>query len=491
MSEPQRPHPSEPADDATGPDLTRRSFVQTSAAASLAVPLSGDLVAGAPLRRGGDPIRVGVVGVRGRGRGHVGAYKKSKNAIVTAICDADESVIGGAMKASPGAKYFKDLRKMLESDTIDAVSIAMPNHWHSLATIWALEAGKHVYVEKPISHNLYEGRRVVETAKKTGLVVQHGTQARSMKATRDAIAFLHSGALGKVLIARGLCYKRRKSIGKVDGPQSPPESLDFDLWSGPAEKTPLMRKQLHYDWHWDFNTGNGDLGNQGVHQMDIARWGLGKPGFPSRVVSIGGRLGYEDDGNTPNTMVSSMDYGDGQQLIFEVRGLPTKAYQGAKIGVIFHCEGGYVVIGSYGNTKAFDYKGKMIKNWRGGGNHFQNFLDAVQAGAPDQVNADALEGHLSSGLCHLGNISYQVGQQQKSSMKLSGSDLPFGADIAGNDGYARFRAHLVENDLKAKDTAYVMGPDLAFDGSKERFVGAGVEHANKLLSRKYREGFGV
>ena len=205
-------------------------------------------------------------------------------------------------------------------------------------------------------------RLLNELASATGKIVQHGTQARSMGATRDAIEWLQGGGLGQVRLARGLCYKRRKSIGKVAGPQKPPATLDYDLWTGPAELRPLMRKQLHYDWHWDFNTGNGDIGNQGVHQMDLARWGLGLDGLPARVVSCGGRLGYDDDGNTPNTQIAVHDYGD-KRIVFEVRGLPTTPYLDTSIGTVFHAENGYLVIASYTTTLAFDLEGNEIQRF--------------------------------------------------------------------------------------------------------------------------------
>lgn len=481
----------------TGNHQTRREFLGdallAAAAAAGALPLAGCQSQGGAepdtqpreVKLDKNHIRMGVIGVRGRGRAHVGEWKKSPDARVVAICDPDSAVIGGAMEAVPDAKYYKDMRKMLEDPDIDAVSIATPNHWHSLATIWALEAGKHVYVEKPVSHDVHEGRLVVEAAARhPDLMVQHGTQSRSHKATRDAMAWLQAGGLGKVRIARGLCYKRRKSIGKVDGDQKPPETLDYDLWTGPAELLPLHREHLHYDWHWDFNTGNGDLGNQGVHQMDIARWGLGQNRLPDSVVSLGGRLGYDDDGDTPNTEISLYDYGD-QQIIFEVRGLKTGPYKAATIGVVFHCEHGYLVSTAYTKAVAFDLDGKEIKRFGGGGNHFQNFLDAVKSGHRTDLNAQILEGHLSSALCHLGNISYLLGNEEF----LSRTDAPFGDQEAGNETFARMRQHLSKNGLDADKTTYQLGPALGFDPSSERFTGTGAEKANALLHRAFRKPY--
>jgi len=375
---------------------------------------------------------------------------------------------------------------MLDDDSIDAVSIATPNHWHSLAAIWALRAGKHVYVEKPLSHNIHEGRVLVSVAKDSGRVVQHGTQARSMQATRDAIQWLREGGLGEVKLARALCYKRRKSIGKVDGPQQPPATMDYDLWTGPAELQPLMRASVHYDWHWVFNTGNGDIGNQGVHQMDIARWGLGRDSLPRRVVSCGGRLGYDDDGNTPNTQIALFDYGD-QELIFEVRGLETGGYRKTHIGVVFHCEAGYLVSGSYGELHAFDHDGVVIKSFRGTGNHFQDFLDAIQSGDPSAVHAGTLDGHLSASLCHLANISYRLGQPQR----LAHTDSPFAASGAANESFRRCCEHLTQNGIDPSTTDFAMGPSLTFDPERERFSGEHAGPANALLTRPYRGSFDV
>ncbi|MFH0945411.1 MAG: Gfo/Idh/MocA family oxidoreductase [Planctomycetota bacterium] len=380
---------------------TRRRFL-IAAAATAAAPLTSAF--SAPRRQEAKPsdlIRVGVIGVRGRGRAHIGGFKDSPHSEVVAICDPDEGVIAPAMKAVPEAKYYRDLRKMLDDPTIDAVSIATPNHWHSLAAIWALQAGKHVYVEKPVSHNIFEGRQVVNAAKRYGKIVQHGTQARTQPATQQAMAFLHEGGLGEVRLAHGLCYKPRESIGKVDGPQDPPETCDYDLWTGPAEMQPLMRQSLHYDWHWVFNTGNGDIGNQGVHQTDIARWGLGLTTHPQRIVSCGGRLGYEDDGNTPNTLVTLLDYGD-KEIIFEVRGLKTPPFHGAGIGVVFFGEKGTLVSGSYNKVQAFDHDGQVLETFEGDADHYQNFLDAIRAGDAGVLNAPIDEGHLSASICHLG-----------------------------------------------------------------------------------------
>lgn len=363
-----------------------------------------------------DALRVAVVGVRGRGMEHIDGFGKQPDAKVVAICDVDRNVIGPAMKtvtAQNGGtepKYYQDLRQLLEDKDVDVISIATPNHWHALAAIWSCQAGKDVYCEKPVSHNVSEGRRIVDVAEKTGRIVQTGTQCRSHKGIQDAIAFLRSGKLGKVYMAKGLCYKPRGSIGvKPNGPV--PEGLDYDLWCGPAEKLPFNANRLHYNWHWMWNTGNGDLGNQGIHQMDLARWGLDKQEFPRFVSSSGGRFGYKDDGETPNTQTVNLEFDD-CLLQFEVRGLSTNEELGVRIGDIFYGTEGILAISSYTTWKTF--MGSKLEPGEGGnagGDHFANFVKAVKARDPRLLNAPILDGHLSSAYCHLGNIAYKLGRK--------------------------------------------------------------------------------
>ena len=302
--------------------FSRRSFLKKSAlfgAAALTARSWGQ-VAGA----NGD-VRVAVLGLNGRGKNHLSSLAKVPGVRVVALCDPDQAVLARAINASGGGlTAYPDLRELLASKDIDAITIATPNHWHSLAAIWACQAGKDVYVEKPVSHNIWEGRQLVAAAKKYNRVVQAGTQIRSGEGLIEAVQWVRGGNLGRIKAARGFCYKRRKSIGLTTGPQPVPSTVDYDLWCGPAPMEPLRRTQLHYDWHWQYVTGNGDVGNQGIHQMDVARWFLGEAGLPRHTLSIGGRLGDRDDGDTPNTQVVVHDYATAP-LIFEVRGLPARA----------------------------------------------------------------------------------------------------------------------------------------------------------------------
>jgi predicted dehydrogenase len=476
--------------------ISRRDFLQGSAAlAAAAAGLSGmGREASAreskkEKRSPSDTLRVAVIGVRGRGKEHVHALAANHNCTVVAICDADEAVIGSAMnhvqkKQRHTPKYVRDLRHIMDDPNIDIVTTATPNHWHALIAIWAMQAGKDVYVEKPVSHNVSEGRRIVETARKYNRICQTGTQIRSAAGVREAMEFLHSGKLGRVRVARGLCYKLRPSIGKVTGPQLVPATVDYNLWCGPSPMKPLMRKHLHYDWHWIWDHGNGDLGNQGIHQMDVARWGLGVNELPKSVISVGGRFAYVDDGETANTQICINDYGD-RQLIFEVRGLPTDGLHGAKVGNIFHCDDGVLVIPDYSGAIVYDKSGKEIKRFKAGGDHFGNFIEAVRSRQSSHLNADILEGHLSSALCHLGNISYRLGTLEPFSKKTNA----FGDNKEAYETFARMEEHLKTNKVPLDSTSYRVGRKLTVDPKTESFIND--TKANAYLTREYRKPFVV
>jgi len=470
--------------------INRRKFIYGAAATTAAVSWSAR--SWSQVARANSDVRVGVIGFRGRGGDHISGFSKAPGSRLAAVCDADQEVLGKELNKEGGANLtgYTDLRKLLENKDIDVISIATPNHWHSLAAIWAIQAGKDVYLEKPVSHNVFEGRKVVEAARKYGKIVQTGTQSRSNPGLREAVQFLHDGQLGKIKIARGLCYKRRASIGKVTGPQEIPKNVDYDLWCGPAPLEPLMRKNLHYDWHWVWSTGNGDLGNQGIHQMDIARWILRENALSPSVMSFGGRVGYLDDGQTPNTQVVFHDYPTAP-LIFEVRGLPASKieekqmdkFMGASVGVIVHCEGGHMSIPSYDSAIAYDKEGAQIKKFSGGANHYENFLAAVRSRKHQDLNADILEGHLSSALCHTGNISYRLGAR-KTPDEVNDA-IKSNANAA--EAFGRMKEHLAANGVAVD--ALALGPWLKMDPQTERFIGNA--DANKLITREYRKPYVV
>jgi len=447
------------------------------------------------VRGANDDIRAAVIGFNGQGRGHIRTLRNLKGVRVVALCDVDQDVLDRETKAikdsGESVESYTDIRRLLENKEIDVVTIATPHHWHALAAIWSIQAGKDVYVEKPVSHNVWEGSQILQAARNHNRIVQSGTQIRSNPGVREAIAWVRKGHLGKIKLARGLCYKRRDSIGKTNGTQPVPASIDYDLWTGPAPMGPLRRAKLHYDWHWVWDTGNGDLGNQGIHQMDIARWALGEKELPPRVFSIGGRLGYEDDGTTPNTQIVFHDY-KAAPLIFEVRGLPSGTgsgrmdnYRGTSIGDVIDCAHGCLVIPSYTKAIVYDNDGKEIKRFEGSASHFQNFIDAVRSRKATYLNADILEGHLSSALCHSANISYRLGtphspEQLREAMK---------GNNAMAESFGRMQEHLAANGVELTKTPLLLGAFLEMDPKTERFIGN--PKANELLAREYRQPFAV
>jgi hypothetical protein len=332
---------------------------------------------------------------------------------------------------------------------------------------------------------------MVEAARKYERIVQTGTQCRSSEGLREAMAWLHAGNLGKILCARGLCYKRRASIGLAGGEQAVPATVNYDLWCGPAPKQPLKRERLHYDWHWVWDTGNGDVGNQGIHQMDIARWALQEPALSPRVISIGGRLGYEDDGTTPNTQVVFHDYSKAP-LIFEVRGLPSAAdqramdsYRDAEIGVVIDCENGSMVIPSYTKAVVYDKSGAEIKTFSADGGHFENFFNAMRSRKHTDLHADILEGHISSALCHTGNISHRLGKP------LSPGEIREQAKANSfiAESFDRMEQHIARNKVDFAKTPLMLGADLQMNPTSERFTNN--RAANQQLTREYRSPFVV
>ena len=472
---------------------TRRSFLKTSLFAGTAAGMTAK--SWAQVKGANETLNAATVGFRGRGGSHIGFIRgmqqREQGVRLHALCDVDRNVLkAGASKHK--VKGYLDMREMFEDKDLDIVTIATPNHWHALAAIWAIQAGKDVYVEKPVSHNVWEGRQIVNAARKHKKIVQTGTQARSSKCLQDAVKYVQSGALGKIKVSRGLCYKRRPSIGLTKEDNPIPESVEYNLWLGPAPKKPLTRKRLHYDWHWMWDYGSGDLGNQGIHQMDIARWFLGDMELSPRVWSVGGRLGYEDDGETANTQVIYHDYKTAP-LIFEVRGLgdvkgsgkrPT--YRGGSVAVFVECEKGWVAVRGYNSVQVYDNDDKKIKEFKGGGDHFGNFVSAVRSRKPSDLNAEILEGHLSSALCHTGNISHRLGDD------ASVADIrdSIKKDFAATEAVDRMIDHLaVKNQVDLKKTPFTQGPVLKMDPAKETFPGNAA--ANKLLTREYRKPFVV
>ena len=408
-------------------DVNRRTFLASAGAGAAALAIGKGARAAGP----NDRLNVAVIGIRGRGKSHIEAFSGHKDTAIVALCDIDTREFDGAAKriekkSGKAPETVQDLRRLMDDKNIDIISIATPNHWHALAAVWACQAGKDVYVEKPVSHNVSEGRRIVEASRKYDRIVQAGTQSRSSEGVAEAVEFLRSGKLGPIFMARALCFKPRGSIGhKADAPV--PEGVDYNLWLGPAPERPFNPNRFHYEWHWNWDYGNGDLGNQGIHQMDVARWGLGKDTLPTLIESSGGRYGYEDDGETPNTQVATFKYDD-SELVFEVRGLPTNDEKGIKIGNLFYGPEGYLAINGSSWASYMGHTGEPGPKGGGGGDHFGNFVKAVQSRKREDQNGEILEGHLSSALCHLGNISYRLGR----SVTLDPKTETFGGDSEAN-----------------------------------------------------------
>ena len=481
--------------------IGRRGFIKNILVASAGFALKGCRHSSASSYRrvigANEDVRVGVVGLRSKGRALVNDFCNAKGARVVALCDVDETILAREMERmeerEQQAQPYTDVRRLLDDKSIDAIAIATPNHWHALATIWACQAGKDVYVEKPVSHNIWEGRQMVKATRRYKRVVQSGTHNRSSVGLKHAFEYIQDGNLGPISIVRGFCYKRRGSIGKVDGPQEPPASVDYNLWCGPAPLEPLARKSLHYDWHWVWATGNGDIGNQGIHEMDLCRWVLGVNGLLARVISIGGRFGYTDDGETPNTQIAFFDY-EPAPILFEVRGLPVKKgtsgmdhYRGTRLGIVVDCENGYFV-GGGGGGWVYDNDGKRVKQFKGSGGHVPNFVECVRNQQPEKLNAEVEEGHLSSALCHMANISYRLGKQTPPEQVRESIEF----DKHALESFQRFQEHLAANEVDLEATPPILGPVLNMNSKAERFVGRDYsEKANKLLTRDYRNPFVV
>jgi predicted dehydrogenase len=472
-------------------NINRRTFLTRTALAAGA--LSWTARSWSQVRGANEDIRMAVVGFNGRGKDHIKGWLKLKGVRLTALCDVDSKVLQAEVDrlGNDGHQVqgYTDVRKLLADPNVDAISIATPNHWHALATVWGIQAGKDVYVEKPVSYDVWEGEKMVEAAKRYNKIVQAGTQSRSSPALKEAVAWVQAGNLGKIQVAHALCYKPRASIGKTDGPQPVPATVDYDLWCGPAPLTPPRRKSFHYDWHWFWNYGAGDLGNQGIHEMDVARWFLGEPALSPRVLSVGGRLGYVDDAETPNTLIVFHDYVRAP-LIFEVRGLPEKAgsrqmdkYKGGQIGIVVECEGGHVLVPAYNSYIAFDKDGKEIKRGKEDSDHFENFINAVRSRRESELNAPIHEGHLSSALCHTANISYRIGSQQSPDAireQIKG-------DRDGLPTFQRMCEHLAANNVDLEKTPATMGMVLKMNQANSRFIEN--KQANLLLTRKPREPY--
>jgi predicted dehydrogenase len=460
----------------------RREFIKKSIIGTTGIALGGMSFSAksyASIMGANDRINLGVIGIRNQGRVHINAWcnlKDSHNVRIKTLCDTEEALFDSRVKlvkektgTKPATEW--DLHKVLDDKDIDAVSIVTPNHWHALATIWACQAGKHVYVEKPAMHTIWEGRKMVEAARKYDRRVQVGHNNRSNSGVMEAIKFIHDGGIGDVYMARALCLKARDSYGMAEDSE-PPSTLHYDRWLGPAPYRPYNEKKGHYVWHWYWDTGNGDIGNTGPHQLDIARWGMNKNEHPASVYSNGGLYGFSQDDSqkipgkmvygdvetyghdktsqeTPNTQNAVLKYDDGKIIEMEVRGRYTNAEGnlGISIGNIFYGSEGYLEING-GTWKAYrrrekePFAGSKEGTKEAVAAHWANFIDAVRSGKNNDLHCDINEGYLSAALPLMSNISYRLG-----------------------------------------------GRNLTFNGRDEKFENE--PDANKMLSKIYRDPYNV
>jgi len=475
--------------------VTRREFMKKSSAATVGIATGLSLWGTRQSWAGAnDRVRVAVVGIRGHGKNHYQNYSQLDNVEVAALCEVDENLLPERLKwfeenNKPKPKFYYDIRKLLEDKDIDAISVATPNHWHALMGIWAAQAGKHAHLEKPFTHNVFEGQQLIKAAKKYKVIIHHGTELRSSSCCQEAMKLLHEGVIGEVYMAKGICYKWRDSIGKYpDGPIPEGENFSmtiranpidqpytenylkkvhYDLWMGPAPQKPFSRNRFHYNWHWQWDYGNGDIGNQGIHQMDVARWGLGVT-LPVKISSLGGHFMFDDDQETPNSQISVFEFpnpeggGDKKKILqFEVRHWITNNEGNIAKGFQEHTSQGYMVspsnvIGNifYGSEGYMVFEGNWFKTFLGRNRepgpsgtqagsanlaHYQNFIDAIRANDPAILKGNVREGHYSCALVHLANTSYRLGRS------------------------------------------------LNFDPNRERYIDD--DEANKMLTRKYRKPY--
>jgi predicted dehydrogenase len=474
---------------------TRRSFLKHSLEAAAAITIAGTKSSGRVLGAN-DVIRIGVCGIHGQGNAHIKQYLGLDGVQITYLIDPDKSLWESRSKPikekyGVAPKCVADVREALDDNNLDAISVATPNHWHSLLGVWACTAGKDAYIEKPMSHLITEGRRVIEAAQKYKRIVQHGTQQRSSASRASEIAAVQSGKYGKLLVSKGYCCKPRWSIGKKET-SKPPADLDFNIWLGPAPEQPYHGNLVHYNWHWFWDFGNGDIGNQGIHEMDVARWAIKGATLPSKVWCLGGRFAEGDQGQTPNMQMAVMEFGEAL-LVFEVRGLVDKprekdfpfkftvlneyyATEGRIENGQFHPKNG----GKPEPLAKFDVKVTAGGSWG-------SFLHAVRSRKAEDLNATAEHGHYSSALCHLANFSYRLGE----TVPFNGTTKSLGDNREVVEMFMNLQDNLKGAGVRLENSRYQLGRTLTVDAKNERFFGDGSDAANRLLRRTYRAPFVV
>ena len=479
----------------TQPKLTRRQILAAGAGAGVMMSLPGAALRASSRISPAETVNVGMISCGNRAMNLAEKFAKVDGVNIAGLCDPDSSRVGQAKEIYSKAQTFKDLREVINSDGIDAVVIATCNHWHCLAAIWAMEAGKHVYVEKPLSHTQWEGQQCVAAARKYKKICQIGTQQRSDPMQAEIKKFLHEEkALGDIQVARVNRFGRRASIGKRDKPLVIEKGVDYDLWLGPAEDKPIFRDKLQYDWHWDFNTGSGEMGNWGVHILDDVRNNVFQDSvtLPKKIFGGGGRISWNDAGDTPNVHFAYFDTGS-IPVVIALTNLADKpgskktpAHPGPKSGYIAYCEGGRFE-GQRGRGVAYDSKGNEIRRFKGdmGLDHQRNFIEAVLANDSSMLNADVEMGHHSTGWCNLANIAFQSGKTFKAEDAKT-VELPQWTELM------KFMTkHAAAHSVNMEGGQIRLSPMLTMNPETELFTGDHAEQANQLLKRKYRKGYEV
>jgi predicted dehydrogenase len=477
-------------------NVTRRRFLKTSLAAGSTVLLCGYLAPSPRAAGANDRLRIAVAGVNGRGQNHIDGWLQQKNVEIAYLIDPDQRVLAAKLEAlnrkldgKSSCRGVTDVREALEDKNLDALSIATPNHWHSLMTIWGAQAGKHVYVEKPMSHDVVEGRVACEAQKRYGVVVQHGTQNRSNARNAGLHDLIRSGRFGRLKVSYGYCCKPRGSIGFKTA-SAPPPHLDWNLWRGPAIIDQYHANYVHYNWHWFWETGNGDLNNQGTHQLDMARWALDDGlTHPIRAMAIGGRFQWNDQGETPNTMFGIGEYPNGQFVFFNVRNVNYSGYQHQVENEYYFEDGGKIIRNKY-FPKDSD-QGEDINIPPGNvtpGGTYGSFIAACRAGKPEMANGNAADAHYGCVLGHLMNNSYRLGQAAPFNAKAG----RFGDNKDAYEHFMKLHAMMSEGvGLPEAGNSYIVGPWLTFDPKTERHTGEFAVEANELLKDANRPGYQV
>jgi predicted dehydrogenase len=475
---------------------TRRHFLKTSLAAGSSVFIYGCRTPSSQVMEANDRLRVAVAGVNGRGENHIDGLLEQENVELAYLVDPDRRVLAAKLEAldkklggKSTCRGVTDVREALEDKNVDALSIATPNHWHSLMTIWGAQAGKHVYVEKPMSHDVVEGRVAFEAQRRYGVVVQHGTQSRSDARNAGLHDLIRAGKFGRLKISYGYCCKPRASIG-FKSPSAPPAHLDWDLWRGPAVIDSYHDNYVHYNWHWFWETGNGDLNNQGTHQLDMARWALDEGlTHPIRAMAIGGRFQWNDQGETPNTMFGIGEYPNGQFVFFNVRNVNYSGYPRQVENEYYFEDGGRIIRNKYyrkGSSQAEEIDIPAGKVTPGG--NWGSFVAACRAGSPEMANGNAADAHYGCVLGHLMNNSYRLGQLVPFNAKAG----RFGDNQDAYEHFMKLHAMMSEGvGLPEADNSYVVGPWLTFDPKTERHTGEFAVEANELLKDANRPGYQV